>query len=1535
MNRMSMPSWDRIKAVFAEACELPAEQVPAFLDRVCEGDAELRREVESLLAARSGKQVATGGAARELAAASTMRATVITEGAGTVIGPYKLLQLIGEGGFGSVFLAEQTHPVRRRVAVKIIKLGMDTKQVIARFEAERQALALMDHPHIAKVLDGGATPLTERGGGRPYFVMEYVVGDAITAFADAHKLTIRDRLDLFQQVCSAVQHAHTKGIIHRDLKPGNVLVTMVDGKPFAKVIDFGIAKATAGPGGLTDKTLFTEHRQLIGTPEYMSPEQAEGSPDIDTRTDVYALGVLLYELLTGETPFDGARLRSAAYAEIQRIIKEEEPLSPSQRLSRSLNTLAATAAARQSEPDKLRASVHGELDWIVMRALDKERGRRYESANSLADDVRRHLAGEAVVAAPVSNTYRLRKFVRKNRGPVVAVSAVILALVAGGSVAAWQAQRAARIAASLRQEQADVRANVLASINSVFESNHLPSMTPGPGQSVMVMSEDWGWRINRSIDGNSLDIVGLRDDGTTETPATTLDVLTAASHYNWLTLNTLENSIEKLSVQTNAAEWSSYAANFALAQSAVDRGSWPEARHWTSRCPEAKRDWEWQFLSQQLRSVELELVGHSGAVNSVRFSRDGTRLATASSDGTARVWDASTGRVVGMLSGHAANVNDVGFSPDGSQLVTASSDGVVRVWDIGSETTTFVLAPNVEDARTAFFSADGSRILTCDDKGVRVWSAIDGKLLSVLDGHSGTTWSVALSADEKRVVSTAYSEIVRVWDLESSTLDLELKTHTDWVRMAEFNPSGDRLVTASFDGTGRVWDAKSGSVISTLVGHSGEVAWAQFSADGTRVLTGASDGTARMWEAESGKCLVVLGGHRDGISSARFSPDGQLIATASSDGNARIWDAASGEILAQLQGHTDQISHGEFSPDGRKYATASYDGTVRIWDIESRLRILEANGPETVMKTGRWRSSSESSVRLRCDAVVGSGADKVRFGLTLTTPDGTRRIVGGADKTVRFYEAKDGKPTLPATVDSPDGVYREVAVFRMPEAVTNLQMTGDGTRLIIHLEGGSARVWDIRDPEERRKDLQAEWAERVPAAAYLDTLWATDTPDDKLRDAVINDTSLSPLRRLVAAEMLEERLEDDRIAADEAFERLKQAAVPEGATTAADPASITSAVRAAAAVADLPHRVKARVIALAAEWQYVTRSVDVSEQLGLERAKRELAEADMRRLGEAMLHEADQLMKQTSAGLGFTADAPERFRSAARMFGAVFGENDSRALEARAWGLVAAMNASDTERYDLDLVASAIDAYAQAQSSNDADAMRMGVALALIPRYRQAMEWFKTNGGMQVIDDGQRRNIGMLCIGIYMSTLTQWGANESAWSLHLGEVVSDCDEFANAPIFSGLWVDQEAALICAALASHRRNETVEALVRLNRAVELRSGSIAAPAAVRISYGGREQGQNALQILVRALVHQQLASSSPESLAAVGEVDKAADPALKAPLAADEHRQRAREALARAKALMLPAADGTPSPWANDEDAKALIAEAEALIGGAP
>jgi len=428
--------------------ELPLAERAAFLERECGANAALRQRLEKLLLAHDESGAFLEKAAVCAAPVSPSRAVfdgvesktllaVITEKPGDCIGRYKLLQQIGEGGCGVVYMAEQEEPVRRRVALKVIKLGMDTKQVIARFEAERQALALMDHPNIAKVLDAAATET-----GRPYFVMELVRGIKITDYCDQNNLSTRVRLDLFIQVCHAIQHAHQKGIIHRDIKPSNILVSLQDGVPVPVVINFGIAKATEQR--LTDKTLFTAFEQFIGTPAYMSPEQAELSRlDIDTRSDIYALGVLLYELLTGKTPFDAKTLVAAGLEEMRRIIREEEPVRPSTRITQE--RLASSAIARnKSTIRNPQSAIDPDLDWIVMKCLEKDRTRRYETANGLAMDIERHLSHQPVIARPPSTIYRTQKFIRRKKLVVTAAGLIAITLLLGIAVSTRQAVRATR-----------------------------------------------------------------------------------------------------------------------------------------------------------------------------------------------------------------------------------------------------------------------------------------------------------------------------------------------------------------------------------------------------------------------------------------------------------------------------------------------------------------------------------------------------------------------------------------------------------------------------------------------------------------------------------------------------------------------------------------------------------------------------------------------------------------------------------------------------------------------------------------------------------------------------------------------------------------------------------------------------------------------------------------------------------------------------------------------------------------------------------
>ncbi len=456
------------ETLFHEARQKPAGERKRFLVEACSGDLALRQRIEILLHADDNPD-----SLLELKPPPDVTSDhPLREGPSTVIGPYKLLEQIGEGGMGVVFMAEQSRPVHRRVALKIIKLGMDTRQVVARFEAERQALAMMDHPNIARVLDAGATDT-----GRPYFVMELVRGVPITEFCDQNSLSIPERLELFVTVCQAVQHAHQKGIIHRDIKPTNVLVTLHDGVPVIKVIDFGVAKATGQK--LTEKTLFTGFTQMIGTPLYMSPEQAEMSGlDVDTRSDIFSVGVLLYELLTGTTPFDNQRLKNVSFDELRRIIREEEPPRPSTQIT----TLAAAAAStvgaqRRSDPRQLSRLFRGELDWIVMKCLEKDRTRRYETASALAGDVERYLHDEPVQACPPSARYRFGKFARRNKAALATAAMVMAALVLGTVISVWQANRAFTAES---QSKAEEQAETLAAQESRRDLEATCERTPQP-----------------------------------------------------------------------------------------------------------------------------------------------------------------------------------------------------------------------------------------------------------------------------------------------------------------------------------------------------------------------------------------------------------------------------------------------------------------------------------------------------------------------------------------------------------------------------------------------------------------------------------------------------------------------------------------------------------------------------------------------------------------------------------------------------------------------------------------------------------------------------------------------------------------------------------------------------------------------------------------------------------------------------------------------------------------------------------------------
>ena len=654
-------SSNRQKDIFLKALDLssPGERT-AFLVQACGSNESLRRHVEAMLEAH-----ATPDSFLEKPAAA-MGPTIDdpprraelhggSEGPGTRVGPYKLLQQLGEGGMGIVFLAEQQAPVRRMVALKIIKQGMDSGQIVARFESERQALALMDHPNIAKVLDAGTTDTS-----RPYFVMELIKGIPITRFCDQEHLTPCERLKLFIPVCQAVQHAHQKGIIHRDLKPSNVMIALYDGKPVPKVIDFGIAKATAQK--LTERTLFTEVGSIVGTMEYMAPEQAElNNLDIDTRADIYALGVLLYELLTGSPPFSARELRSNAFAEMLRIIREVEPPRPSTKLSSS-QELPAIAASRKLEPNKLTSQVQGDLDWIVMKCLEKERGRRYETANAVVQDIKRYLTDEPVLAGPPSAGYRLRKFVKRNRGTVTAAVVVLATLLAGIFGTSWGWVEA------LYQGDAAVKA-----ISAARDAEAGKARAEGAAHAAAV----------DKADAEALERLAAQGKADAETKArVAAEKLTAAE----------KKRADEAGLRLRAVK-----AHLALEKGGnrIDRGDVGAGLLWLARSLEESPDDE-EELQQSLRrllggwghewAVPRSVLPEHGNVQTVAFSPDGRTFVTAGRLAGPKAfvqrWDAATFKSVGDAIPLAwTEIHGLTFSPDGRRLLIFDS-AVARIWDL-------------------------------------------------------------------------------------------------------------------------------------------------------------------------------------------------------------------------------------------------------------------------------------------------------------------------------------------------------------------------------------------------------------------------------------------------------------------------------------------------------------------------------------------------------------------------------------------------------------------------------------------------------------------------------------------------------------------------------------------------------------------------------------------------------------------------------------------------------------------------------------
>jgi eukaryotic-like serine/threonine-protein kinase len=1065
MNPSRQAASPRERELFMQALEQPSrEERAVFLDRACGDDSALRRRLQTLLArferiggfldqpvvsvvARAGGATASNGVSGEPTAPLP-----VTEKPGDHIGRYKLREKIGEGGCGLVYVADQEEPVRRRVALKVIKLGMDTREVVARFEAERQALALMDHPYIARVFDAGSTET-----GRPFFVMELVRGIKITDYCDQNALSTQERLDLFIQVCHAIQHAHQKGIIHRDIKPSNVLVTLHDGVPVPKVIDFGIAKAMEQK--LTEKTVYTAFGQFIGTPAYTSPEQVEMSGlDIDTRSDIYALGVLLYELLTGKTPFDGKELLASGLEAMRRTIREKEPVRPSTRLRTMLyGERSTTAERRRTEAPRLIHLLRGDLDWIVMKCLEKDRTRRYDTANGLAMDIEHHLNNEPVVARPPGRAYRMQKFVWRNKVMVAAASAVAVALVLGMAGSIWQAIRATRA----EQDQSRLLTQAQANEQKAHAAEANEATLRKQAQAEAYASDVS--LAYQALDANDLGRARALLHRHRPHPGET-----DLRHWEWRYLwqRCRSDSLYTLcqeSNRVNTVVFSADGGHLAVRDSAGKVALWD--------------------VAERKKIAEVQQASETGAL---AFSPQGQLLASATVDagGQAAVtlWDGTLTRPVAMLK-HGGPVKSVAFSPDGKLLASFATDKAVRLWNV--ETTTLVtniLIPSLWWSGVVVFSPDGRTLAIGDVDGwIRLldWASGETKVISahrertdvIREGIS----ALAFSFDGKILASASVwtGREIRLWNPRTGELIGRLSGHTAYIDFLAFAPPDGRiLASAGGDRTLRLWDVGTQRELAILRGHEDEVQSVAFTPNGERLASGCKDGTVCFWDPQRRPRPEGSPSLPGSVAwNLAFSPDGKKLVSAPlfAPGSLRSWN------LATLQPTPLPVDTGTnnkggvaISPDGRLLVAGDEFGTLHVWDLETRhetTNFVGHSGPVGLLKfgaRGRFLISDCEGDRPKLWE-VNSWRERTPWKgntnvvLADCSLDGQTAISGQRDGTISFWDTSTGREE--ATLRGHKSLH---PLFRSAMAVSP-----DGRTLATgSVEAPTLKLWDIGNRRE-------------------------------------------------------------------------------------------------------------------------------------------------------------------------------------------------------------------------------------------------------------------------------------------------------------------------------------------------------------------------------------------------------------------------------------------------------------------------------------
>jgi len=1073
-------------ALFQAAGQLTGAGRAVFLEQACQGDSVLRRRLEDLLAAHEQSDGVLAETAGAKATPGKGKATLKLdfaeerpdEAVGQKIGRYKVLEKVGEGGCGVVYVAEQTEPVRRRVALKVIKLGMDTKAVVARFEAERQALAMMDHPNIAKVLDAGTTEQ-----GRPYFIMELVRGIKITDYCDQNNLPTKERLELFIRVCQAIQHAHQKGIIHRDIKPSNILVTLHDGVPVPKVIDFGIAKATEGR--LTDATVYTQLHQFIGTPAYMSPEQAEMSGlDIDTRSDIYSLGVLLYELLVGRTPFDAQELMSQGLDAMRKTIREKDPLRPSTKLATLQGEeLTTTAKRRAAEAPKLIHLLRGDLDWVVMKCLEKDRTRRYETANGVAMDLKRHLNNEPVTARPPSRLYEFKKTVRRHKAGFAATAAIMLVLAAGVLASTWQAVqagRAQRLALAAQAQEAVQREKAVAA-----QANEAKLRQAAQAQ--------------------------------------------------------------ELAARQRAYASDMSAAKQALAGSDLGRAQDLLERQRPLPGQKDLRGWEWRYLWQQTRSDALFTLCQTSEIESLAVSADGALLAIGlvHKDGLF-VWDLRTRREVARLAPGEVDVR-VAFSPAGSLLAftSASEPGVgagratLRLWDSVRQQVVTERELDHPAAGLAF-AQDGRTLVTSTGGGtITVWQVPEGTRLARYPSQQRQlppSDGFAATSDLGLAAYGARAGRVRVLELRTGKELWSAVASKQFVTALAFSPDGKTLASAAGFGESniRLWDVSTGKELGQLAGHKSWVGSLVFWPDGQTLASSSADQTIRRWDLARRQCVDVMRGHRLEIWRLALLPDHKTLISGSKDGVVCAWDASVPHPRREHLSWAGPFSDWCFAPDGHSLLTLDTKGKVTRWsghEFQQSATLLDLGpgvGAHSFSRDARWLGVSKTNGPIEVwdldHGTVARGFKPTDASVVpLTFRNGGSQLVLWSWRDSRFQEwdldanretqSWPGPTSFEAFTLSPDGrigvgvgwegdVSGRDMTGHSPTNLPldalegwNLSFSADGKRLAASSALGYARVWET-----------ATWREEATLRGFLNAVRSVAFSADGARLATCGTT---------------------------------------------------------------------------------------------------------------------------------------------------------------------------------------------------------------------------------------------------------------------------------------------------------------------------------------------------------------------------------------------------------------------------------------------